>query len=148
MSDLRTLFTEDHRYCDDLLGEAETCMAQSDGVGAQEKFRNFQAAMLRHFQVEEEQLFPAFEQETGVVNGPTRIMRMEHVQMRQLMDDALAALVAGDNDEYLGVVETLVIMMQQHNMKEENVLYPMCEQALSAQCAALLPTFESALSGG
>ena len=33
-------------------------------------------------------------------------------------------------DEYAGNAETLLIMMQQHNMKEENILYPMCDQHL------------------
>ena len=148
MSDLRALMTEDHRYCDDLLGGAETCVAQSNGVGALEKFRIFQSAMLQHFQVEEQQLFPAFEEETGMVSGPTRVMKMEHVQMRQLMDEAISELAAGDHEEYLGVVETLVILMQQHNMKEENVLYPMCEQALAVQREHLLPALQASLSRG
>ncbi|HEX5637924.1 MAG TPA: hypothetical protein VFY78_12600, partial [Gammaproteobacteria bacterium] len=32
---------------------------------------------------------------------------------------------------FLGVAESLFIFMQQHNMKEENVLYPMMDQQLS-----------------
>ncbi|TRZ68118.1 MAG: hemerythrin domain-containing protein, partial [Rhodocyclaceae bacterium] len=35
------------------------------------------------------------------------------------------------------VAETLLILMQQHNMKEENILYPMCDQALAAQVEQL-----------
>jgi iron-sulfur cluster repair protein YtfE (RIC family) len=33
-------------------------------------------------------------------------------------------------------------MMQQHNMKEENMLYPMCDQHLMDQIDALLPQLQ------
>jgi hypothetical protein len=39
----------------------------------------------------------------------------------------------------MGNAETLLIMMQQHNVKEENVLYPMCDQHLADQLENLLP---------
>jgi tRNA 2-thiouridine synthesizing protein A len=50
-----------------------------------------------------------------------------------------SALDARDGDDYAGNAETLLIMMQQHNVKEENVLYPMCDQHLADQLDALLP---------
>jgi iron-sulfur cluster repair protein YtfE (RIC family) len=36
-----------------------------------------------------------------------------------------------DRDEILEVGETLLILMQQHNMKEEGILYPMVDQHLA-----------------
>ena len=54
--------------------------------------------------------------------GPTRMMRMEHEQMRQLFSELAEALENRDKDGYLGLSETLMILMQQHNMKEEQVL--------------------------
>ncbi len=48
-------------------------------------------------------------------------------------------------DDYLGYAETLLIMMQQHNLKEENVLYPMCDQHLSSRSTELLALLESGL---
>jgi iron-sulfur cluster repair protein YtfE (RIC family) len=38
-------------------------------------------------------------------------------------------------------------MMQQHNMKEENVLYPMCDQQLVAQVDVLLPQLQVKIQG-
>jgi len=55
-------------------------------------------------------------------------MRMEHQQMRALVQDLDNALAAKEKDEYLGLSETLMVMMQQHNMKEEMMLYPMMAQ--------------------
>ena len=42
----------------------------------------------------------------------------------QLIDAARASKA----DAFQSVAETLLIMMEQHNMKEENILYPMCDQ--------------------
>ena len=78
--------------------------------------------------------------------GPTQVMRLEHTQMRALLDDANAALNSGELDDYLGQAETLLIMMQQHNMKEENILYPMCDQHLSAELPDVLQHLEMELS--
>ena len=37
-------------------------------------------------------------------------------------------------------------MMQQHNMKEENILYPMCDQHLATALPALLPVLQTTLA--
>jgi DUF438 domain-containing protein len=78
--------------------------------------------------------------------GPTQVMRGEHVQMRQLLAAAEAALAERDVDDYSGNAETLLIMIQQHNVKEENILYPMCDQQLADQLEALLPKLQKQLS--
>lgn len=70
--------------------------------------------------------------------GPTQMMRSEHSQMRQLFDDMATALAQQDKDECLGLAETLMMVMQQHNMKEEQMLYPMTEQVLAEDAAAVL----------
>ena len=38
------------------------------------------------------------------------------------------ALSNGDREEILEVGETMMILMQQHNVKEEGILYPMADQ--------------------
>lgn len=145
MTTIRTFMTEDHRHCDDLFAETEQAMAKNDFATANAAFSGFRAAILAHFDVEEKTLFPAFEVKTGMSSGPTQVMRMEHAQMRSLLDDAVEALRTENADDYLGVAETLVIMMQQHNMKEENILYPMCDQHLAAESAALIEQIEKEL---
>ena len=86
--------------------------------------------MERHLGVEEQELFPAFEEETGILTGPTEMMRMEHEQMRTLFAEMKEAMEQQNSDDYLGAAETLLIMMQQHNMKEEQILYSMMDQRL------------------
>lgn len=135
---IRQFMTHDHRHCDDLFAAIEQAVAGKDQKAAAQAFGKFRAAMLAHFESEEETLFPSFDAHSGGMAGPTRMMRMEHQQMRSLFEEAGEALDAGDMESYQGVADTLLIMMQQHNMKEENVLYPMCDQHLALEADDLV----------
>ena len=146
MTTIRTLMTDDHRHCDDLFAEAEQAIASKNLSAAQAAFEHFRSAMLAHFAGEEKTLFPAFEERTGMHMGPTQVMRMEHEQMRSLFDEAAEALKRGEVEDYFGVAETLLIMMQQHNMKEENILYPMCDQHLADTADRLVAQLEGELT--
>lgn len=146
MTSIQNFMTDDHRRCDDIFAEAEQALAKSNLEAARASFGHFHSAVLAHFDSEEKTLFPTFEAKTGMTMGPTQVMRMEHVQMRGLMDAAAEALQAGNVDEYLGQAETLLIMMQQHNMKEENILYPMCDQHLTEEMPAVLERLAAELS--
>lgn len=145
MHNIRDFMSGDHRRCDDIFAEVEAFAEAEDWTRAVAGFAAFQQAVLQHFATEESLLFPAFEQKTGMTMGPTQVMRGEHVQMRELMEAARGALLVKDADDYSGNAETLLIMMQQHNMKEENVLYPMCDQHLSAHVDSLLPQLQEKL---
>jgi hemerythrin-like domain-containing protein len=102
--------------------------------------------MRRHFSMEEDVLFPAFEQRTGMSGGPTFVMREEHRQMNGLLAEMGAALARRDGQAYLGQSETLLMLMRQHNMKEENILYPMSDQALADRQSELLAAMEAVTS--
>ena len=145
MQALQHLMADDHRRCDLMFVDVERAVQSQAWDQASTIFTKFQRAVLQHFEVEENLLFPAFESKTGMTSGPTQVMRSEHVQMRELMEDAHAALAEEDADDYLGNAETLLIMLQQHNTKEENVLYPMCDQVLAGQVGVLLPQLQSSL---
>ena len=146
METIRELLTDDHRLCDELFAAVEQAVAAGAWEEADAVFAGFNAAMLNHFAIEEDTLFPAFEARTGMTMGPTQVMRNEHRQMRELLAAAEVSLAARDADDYSGYAETLLIMAQQHNMKEENVLYPMCDQHLSNAAEALLPTLKTRLN--
>ena len=147
MTTFRETMSDDHRQCDVLFAAVETAVSQQAWTAADGAFAKYERAMLAHFKAEEELLFPAFENRTGMRMGPTQVMRNEHAQMRELIGALRAALEAHDAEDYLGYAETLLIMMQQHNMKEENVLYPMCDQQLGDAQASLLPDIGKVLHG-
>ena len=144
---IRELLGNHHRQCDGLFALIEQAMAAGNWAQAEEGFSRFKKAMNQHFDVEESILFPAFEARTGMRMGPTAVMRNEHAQIRELLDAASAAIQSHDADDYSGYAETLHIMTQQHNMKEENVLYPMCDEQLSTQSSGLVSQMRDGISG-
>jgi iron-sulfur cluster repair protein YtfE (RIC family) len=44
---------------------------------------------------------------------------------------------------YLGASETLNMLMQQHNIKEENMLYPMADRAMGADGEAVIHSMQA-----
>lgn len=146
MGEITDFMSSDHRCCDALLVAVEQAVVSAAWERARTDFKRFQDAMLYHFAAEESLLFPLFEQSTGMYRGPTQVMRGEHQQMRQLLAGAESALQEHNAEDYAGNAETLLIMMQQHNVKEENVLYPMCDQHLATELDTLLPALRSQLA--
>jgi hemerythrin-like domain-containing protein len=133
----------DHKACDDLFASAEAAVADKNWDSARGLFDRFQAAMAHHLAMEEEVLFPAFEARTGMTMGPTQVMRSEHEQMRDLIASMARAVAESGQDRYLGLSETLNMLMQQHNLKEENVLYPMTDQVLGGERDDLIRSMEA-----
>jgi hemerythrin-like domain-containing protein len=135
---LKEFFTLDHRRCDEMWAEVEAAAQAGDVEAEKENWRTFQDAMLRHLRMEEEVMFPAFEQASGMTDsGPTFVMRSEHEQMRGLIEQMRAAVDGDDYDELVDLGDTLLMLIQQHNQKEEQMLYPMAELALAADWAKI-----------
>lgn len=124
-------FSHDHRHCDEL-------WASLEGEPSAAAWQRFDHAMRQHFAMEEEVLFPALEDATGMHGGgPTQVMRSEHAQMKALLDDMAAAAARGDFDTVVDQGDTLLMLIQQHNVKEESILYPMADNAVGHQWQAL-----------
>ncbi|HEY9145786.1 MAG TPA: hemerythrin domain-containing protein [Thiobacillus sp.] len=143
MNTILDFLGSDHRACDDLFASAETAAAQKNWDSARSLFERFQTAMAHHLAMEEDVLFPAFETRTGMRAGPTQVMRMEHEQMRGLLQDMASAVAACNQDGYLGLSETLNMLMQQHNLKEETMLYPMSDQVLGGDREGLIRSMQT-----
>jgi len=130
METISDFLSSDHHRCDGLFATAEDVAGEGDWERIAAEFGVFLESMRHHFAMEEEVLFPAFEERTGMTMGPTQVMRMEHQQMRGLFDAMAQAVEKRDRDDYLGQAETLLVLMQQHNLKEEQILYRMADQML------------------
>ncbi|SNZ15772.1 hemerythrin domain-containing protein [Hydrogenobacter hydrogenophilus] len=129
---IRDYLTQEHRECDELYAEVESLLQEDNWERALEAFKAFKDATLLHFKKEEDILFPAFEETTGMVMGPTQVMRMEHAQAKELIERMEKAIKERDKKSFLSLGETFMVLIQQHNMKEEQILYPMCDQHLPA----------------
>ena len=131
----------DHQRCDEIFTAAEASAASGKVDAA--LLQSLIDAMQRHFTIEENVLFPTYEQRTGNTSGPTQVMRMEHQQMRNLFTEMTQASDENDAEELAGLCDTLLILMQQHNMKEENILYPMIDQVCAADESEILERIQA-----
>lgn len=135
--------TRHHGHCDEAFARAEELAVAADWAGLAREGGIFLREMARHIGLEEDVLFPAFEDRTGMTNGPTATMRLEHEQMRGMFAQMRAAIEARDAAAYLDAAETLLLLMQQHNMKEESMMYPMLDQALGDEARELIERLEA-----
>lgn len=143
MSSITQFLEDDHQQCDGLFHRSEACVDAAQWDEAARLFQAFGAALQLHFTMEEEVLFPAFEQATGSSQGPTTVMRSEHVQLQRIVGEAAGALAARHADDFFAAAETLQIMMSQHNMKEESILYPMSDRMLGERRAQVLEEMQA-----
>lgn len=130
--------TSDHRRCDRLLALVEAASGAGDWELTACEAQGFQRAMERHFRFEEERLFPSLEAVAPMAGAPIEVMRLEHGQMRQLLTELLAAVQTQSRDDCLGLLDTLHLVIQQHNAKEEAILYPLADRALAEEAPGLL----------
>ena len=130
MTTIDEVMTAGHRSCDKYFAAAEAAVADGDWFRAEDAWNYFSRVLDKHITgLEEELLFPAFEEVNGPA-GPTQMMRMEHAQMRIMVEQIRTALAARDQQTFLGLAETLMLLIQQHNMKEEQILYPMMDESI------------------
>ncbi len=70
-------------------------------------------------------------------------MRSEHVEIRETLQGMTDALASRNADVYLGLAGTLLMLLRQHNTKEEQILYPMADQALADNAGVMVLEMEA-----
>ncbi|AXH09138.1 hemerythrin HHE cation-binding protein [Malaciobacter halophilus] len=135
---IKSFLTQDHRNCDEEFANLENVVASGDWQKAQEAFNEFENELQTHFDMEEKVLFPIFEQNTGMTCGPTQVMRMEHSQMSNVLSQMREDVAKQDKNHFFGLSESLMMLMQQHNMKEEQMLYAMADAHLEEQRSSII----------
>jgi iron-sulfur cluster repair protein YtfE (RIC family) len=147
MTTITDFMSAGHRECDELFARAED--AAGDWAKTGVELAGFRRALEQHLAMEEQVLFPAFEDQTGMRDaGPTATMRAEHAQMRALAAQLADAVGECDQKRYLGVAETLLMLIQQHNAKEESMMYPMLDSAVGDRAAELIAGCNAVDAGG
>ena len=137
MPSIAAALTDHHRLCDDLFEALSDAAQAGDWAEVRARLAALTSALEHHFSFEEDALFPAFEDATGMREGPTAVMRHEHAHMRNLLAGLAAAAPEHDPEGCRAELDNLFVMLQQHNAKEEGMLYPACEQLPAAQREAL-----------
>jgi iron-sulfur cluster repair protein YtfE (RIC family) len=130
---------DDHRRLDALIDEVGERVRERGFADAARRFAEFAAGLQRHIEIEERILFPVYEEKTDITHGPTHVMRVEHLEIRRLLDAIAAALKEESSPRASQGLAALVDILTGHNRKEERVLYPMTDELLgSAHARAAL----------
>ncbi len=129
MTTIARTFSDDHARCDLSFAALEEAVAGGDWEKAAPLLDTFGTQLERHLRAEEDAVFPALEAHIGD-GGPLAVMRMEHEEMRDLAGRLEPALDACDPGTFLGVADTLLVLMQQHNVKEEQIVYALAQELL------------------
>ncbi len=122
-----------HKHCDSTYIHAENVIGEGNNDLGKELMRSFVWNMKLHFAREETILFPAFEEKTGMTSGPTQVMRVEHEQIRGVLKEVSDCLNEGNLQRIFDLSEAMLILIAQHNSKEENILYPTTDQYLGLE---------------
>lgn len=143
-------FSRDHSEIDVLLHHLKRDLDSSAerGVPSREalraSFREFDARLERHIRWEEEILFPAVERQVpDLTEGPGRVMRAEHEEIRALKSNVEERFLAEDAPgsgmhEAARALDALMGILVEHNGKEEQVYYPMSDEIFSPREAGRL----------
>lgn len=121
----------DHQRLDTILVRVTHLVREGAQQDASRSFAEFSCGLNWHIDAEEMTLFPAFEEKTGIRDGPTRVLRVDHRLIRFRMDEVTSALAAGDAAAIERAIAALGDALDDHNVMEERVFYPLADQAMT-----------------
>jgi regulator of cell morphogenesis and NO signaling len=126
----------DHDRLDALEAAAFQKRASGDLQLAYELYAEFAAGLKRHIGFEEQLLFPAFEEKTGMppTAGPTAVMRAEHREIEALLGQ-IEAGIADATAPVESLRRSFHAVLGDHNLKEEQILYPTTDNLLGEEGA-------------
>lgn len=140
------LLARDHRRLDDLFGRFLAAAGANDLTFAARAMREFDAALRRHMELEEEHLFPA---SPGEKLAPTpgegdrerlfRELRLEHVQIREV-SGMMASLLDEGNDVAgtRALAGNLARRWDAHTAREELDAFPLLGDSIDPAGEAVL----------
>jgi len=129
----------DHRDIDD--GFARFRQGLEQGQWLREPFERSAEGLRHHIYVEEEVFFPFLR--VGGLVAPVFVMIREHAAIWQALHAVEAAIAATDRDAATGAMASLASILDTHNSKEEQILYPASGQVLATDATeAVRKAFE------
>lgn len=122
----------DHKRLDRIYNNFQTAIQENRWEDASGYFDEFSLGLKRHIKAEEDILFPAFEEKTGMHDGgPTAVMRIEHKDIHVELDRLLDGTDGKDAALVSDASDALRNLLLDHNAKEEQILYPESDHFLS-----------------
>ena len=148
---------EEHRIlksqCEALRASLEHPITWKDRrVQLSQILRSLDPALRLHLRREEETLFPAFDQLLGGSSGTISLLRMQHDDLRTLLDHLARLLEDRERTPWqpiVGAGEALADLLEDHEQKESSFITDILEYSLKPQeLTQLARQFQHAASCG
>ncbi len=127
----------DHRRLREVWNDCRHGVHVCDLTRIRARSAEFALGLRRHIRMEEQILFPALEQRTGMQGmGPTAVMRMEHREIENVLE-WLSVIGEAENCATIkqtaeGRLDSASALFENHDFKEEKILYPMADRMLKS----------------
>lgn len=128
------VFTEDHERLLALLDELLDVAPDESPSVVFEQLDRFCRSSRLHMAVEDQAVFPRFEEKTGLrTEGPTALLRREHQQIEARLTSIETAFKHVETvGETLDQVRALRALFEDHRRREEEILFPACDRLLDS----------------
>jgi hemerythrin-like domain-containing protein len=122
----------EHRRIDRGLAELRPMVADGRWRLVGPAFERLAELVFRHMAIEEKLIFPVFDERLRAF-GPTRVMRGEHERIAAVLRDMGRAIECESAVDYAAAEWRLDRIQPHHGAKEEAVIYPAVDRALSPE---------------
>ncbi|SRR5579875_1184861 len=128
---------KDHQRLRDTWAAGRYAAADCNLKEVRKAFSEFVVGLTLHMRMEEEVLFPAIEQRTGMRDsGPTAAMRAEHTRFKEILGRLTRALEEESCEAISRMLQseptTPEDLFNSHDLREERVLYPMADRLITS----------------
>jgi iron-sulfur cluster repair protein YtfE (RIC family) len=133
----------DHKSFESAVYKCRSACDDANWSFVQQVFAELVENYKLHVRIEEEVLFPAYEQHPGVTAEPTDFLRADHKQIFSLMEHISSQLNQKAYDTVAEDLSFLYRTMIGHHDKEEQIFLPMASEALYSDKNTILEELKS-----
>lgn len=120
----------DHSVYEDILFKCQDFVESGEWEEAKRAFNELVDHLKGHMAMEEEVLYPAYENRVKSRTSPTEILREDHDQLVRLVRDMIQVFRSRDTGHVLDCLSHLERQMITHHEKEEDIFLPMASVIL------------------
>lgn len=111
----------DHHKYDEMLTECELAADMADWKDAIQLFDKFTTELKLHMQLEDEVLYPLFEEKQSDDDDEMSILHEEHENLMRLLRDLVCVIKTKNIEHFMDSLVPLHEVMNEHNEHEEMV---------------------------
>lgn len=138
MSDTYDWLIHDHTQYESLLHDCLTAVGQDDWEAVADAFAKLHKEVLRHMEMEDEVLYPAYLRTEGLPRAPVTALQQDHKKIASLLSDVETLLQTRNSEHVQQSFLPLEQTMITHHEREEDLFLPMASYLMLEQKEDLL----------